>query len=810
MRRTVLFVCALFVLGIFSACSGTDSGVGPDLTPETGSGEVDSTPDVPEGETPPREMPGPYCGDGACLPDEDCGGCPEDCGVCCGNGTCDSDLGEECIDCPEDCGDCCGDGLCDPEVLETCSSCPWDCGDCCGDGTCDTLAGESCLSCTVDCGACCGNGTCTPGHGEDCQTCTEDCGECGPECGDGTVDWELNEQCDDGNLEAGDGCDGGCQVEPAPAAPGDLVITEIMADPKAVYDLNGEWFEVYNATDKDINLNGWHLLDQALDFHEIFSLGGVVVPAGSYFVLAWEEGPDVNGGVTPDYVYRDFQLFNDSDTIILRSGDTIVDQVSYDEAFPRICGTAMNLAPDALDFLLNDAAENWCPSTNLLESGDCGSAGAVNPECVVVFCGDGNLDDGEGCDDGNLEDGDGCSSNCQPEPECGNGILEGGEHCDDGNVVPGDGCNADCHIESEDPVCGNGIVEGPGAGWPEGEATPGTEWCDDGNKVDGDGCSANCQLEDVKPWQCGNGVVEAANDEICDDGNTVDGDGCNKFCKLECNGVCEPCGQCCGDGYTTAGEMCDDGNLTDADGCSATCQTEQSMTRISGTVHFEGKHLPGDLVYIVAHKLPSWDPTGAEVLPGGAAGALELPAQFPMEYELTVGPGYHWVTVILNLGGELMAGIGEEDIWMTFSKGKAPTAIELTLGEHVQGIDFVLPEDGSAATSSASGTITYAGNVSPNDALYLVFSGEAPPSVLAVVTIKIKPVQFPYEYYAPYLVPWAYYIVGVLDKGDNAPTLDFTEPWGAYPSGESPKIVTVGQEQTLVGYDFELVEPPQQ
>jgi cysteine-rich repeat protein len=32
-------------------------------------------------------------------------------------------------------------------------------------------------------------------------------------CGDGTVDTEFGEECDDGNTDAGDGCDSACQNE---------------------------------------------------------------------------------------------------------------------------------------------------------------------------------------------------------------------------------------------------------------------------------------------------------------------------------------------------------------------------------------------------------------------------------------------------------------------------------------------------------------------------------------------------------------------------------------------------------------------
>jgi hypothetical protein len=95
------------------------------------------------------------CGDGTCQPEEDCTGCPSDCGDCpesCGNGTCE--VYEDCETCSVDCGTCwwCGDGYCDMD--EDCSTCAEDCGSCpflCGDGMCEHLLGESCSNCPTDC-----------------------------------------------------------------------------------------------------------------------------------------------------------------------------------------------------------------------------------------------------------------------------------------------------------------------------------------------------------------------------------------------------------------------------------------------------------------------------------------------------------------------------------------------------------------------------------------------------------------------------------------------------------------------------------
>jgi hypothetical protein len=108
--------------------------------------------------------------------------CPADCGRCeeCGNGYCETVVGEDCLTCAPDCGVCerCGDLYCD-EVTESCYTCPADCGTCagCGDGSCGS--GEDCASCSRDCGVCsvCGNSRCEPPY-ETCVNCPGDCGTC--------------------------------------------------------------------------------------------------------------------------------------------------------------------------------------------------------------------------------------------------------------------------------------------------------------------------------------------------------------------------------------------------------------------------------------------------------------------------------------------------------------------------------------------------------------------------------------------------------------------------------------------------------
>ena len=102
------------------------------------------------------------CGDGVCdsLVGEDTATCATDCpgDAFCGDGICDSLIGESGTTCPTDClaGGDCGDGVCDPGIGENTDTCPGDCliAAFCGDGNCDTAAAENCSSCDLDCGPC--------------------------------------------------------------------------------------------------------------------------------------------------------------------------------------------------------------------------------------------------------------------------------------------------------------------------------------------------------------------------------------------------------------------------------------------------------------------------------------------------------------------------------------------------------------------------------------------------------------------------------------------------------------------------------
>ena len=229
-----------------------------------------------------------------------------------------------------------------------------------------------------------GNEECDDGNIDDGDGCsslclTESFPPDEPVCGDGVQ--EGDEECDDGNLEDGDGCSAACTIEGI--APGDVVINEIMQNPDQVDDFSGEWFELYNNSNKDLDLIGCVISDNGTDSHTISSV--LNVQSGVYVIFGRSYNNILNGGISPDYVYSGITLGNADDEIILTCNGTEIDRAEYDGGpnWPDPAGKSMILANPNLD---NNIGVNWCESTSAYGAGDLGTPGAQNDVCGGITC----------------------------------------------------------------------------------------------------------------------------------------------------------------------------------------------------------------------------------------------------------------------------------------------------------------------------------------------------------------------------------------------------------------------------------------
>ena len=134
-----------------------------------------------------------------------------------------------------------------------------------------------------------------------------------------------------------------------------VVITEIMYDPVyPVFDDKGEWFEVVNATEEVIDINGWRLTSGSGSQHIIQNGAPLLLAPGQYFVFGNNKTESTNGGVEVHYQYPavDLVLGNTADSVILRNMyGQVVDSVPYDElaGWPEGVGASIELIHPHLD-----------------------------------------------------------------------------------------------------------------------------------------------------------------------------------------------------------------------------------------------------------------------------------------------------------------------------------------------------------------------------------------------------------------------------------------------------------------------------
>ncbi len=597
----------------------------PELCPNT---VVDPGEECDDGNALADDGCGPTCQDeDACNSDDDCPFgfvCGEDyCVYACGNGSVEPQLGEQCDDANTINGDGCSD-LCLLDDAELCGNNAINPGEECDDGNRESGDGcgpfcqyeDPCVNqgdcsdgyvCEDDlCQLACGNGTVQHDLGEQCDDgnvvpgdgCSDFCKLEGSLCGNTVLEPQEGEQCDDGNTIWDDGCDGECQLENPQLCGNTIVNPGEQCDDGNVVPGDG----CDQHCQRDLDHCGNNLIEP--EFDEQCDDGNLNASDGCGITCKLDD-PELcgntieNPGETCDDGNR---ISGDGCNEFCQDEELLCGNASvepgeqcdqYPSDRPRTCSyectncenpPSCPAAPANCHYVYEeeDIGPNGCPLT-------CGAILCVDP----TPCGNTVYEPaiGEECEDGNKVNGDGCSSTCTLENPalCGNNVQNPGEECDDGNTEAADGCDATCQIEPPcgpanscpSPLvcensfctylCGNGSLDG-------------IEQCDDGNVQNGDGCSSICIFTDPPGNNnlCGNGVTEQQLGEQCDDGNTSNEDECNNACEIICTLDAEcPSGQCtegvcesaCGNGdyEPELGEQCDDGNQNNADDCNNAC-----------------------------------------------------------------------------------------------------------------------------------------------------------------------------------------------------------------------------------------------
>ena len=172
---------------------------------------------------------------------------------------------------------------------------------------------------------------------------------------------------------------------------GDVRITELMAK---IDDNDGSWFELFNSTDHDVDLNGCTL--SSGDDEQFVLQAPLLISAGTYSVFASDRSnlellTLVAGEVAHQYRSADFELAGGPDAVSLSCNEVVIDTVSYASYRPGAAtqSRGWQLAPEVLDASATDKDISWCYTGLPILSEDylygddnVASPGRANPRCT--------------------------------------------------------------------------------------------------------------------------------------------------------------------------------------------------------------------------------------------------------------------------------------------------------------------------------------------------------------------------------------------------------------------------------------------
>ncbi|MEL6345891.1 MAG: lamin tail domain-containing protein [Myxococcota bacterium] len=176
---------------------------------------------------------------------------------------------------------------------------------------------------------------------------------------------------------------------------GDVIITELMIAPSAVTWYRGQWFELTNTTDDDIELKGLEVSNHLGE--SVTVSASLTVEAGEAVVFAVRDDIRINGGVLVDrrYSLLDLSLKARNGALTLSMDGDEIDHVSWSVA-PS--GASWQLSPEAFDGD-GEGFGAWCESIARFGDGDYGSPGATNDGCDEDDADEDGASAAEDCDD---------------------------------------------------------------------------------------------------------------------------------------------------------------------------------------------------------------------------------------------------------------------------------------------------------------------------------------------------------------------------------------------------------------------------
>lgn len=172
----------------------------------------------------------------------------------------------------------------------------------------------------------------------------------------------------------------------------DVVINEVMADPSLVADSAGEWVELFNTSDRSIDLRGWGLGDGDGTGPAMTIDAPLSIDPGEYIVLGVNDDPSTNGWVDVDYAYSwgDLQLINAGLSLYLIMGEVTIHSLGDTTPIDATPSTAYGRVGYWSSGFGTAPTDRWCDQqTDMTEAPHVGTPGALNDICGSMECVDG-------------------------------------------------------------------------------------------------------------------------------------------------------------------------------------------------------------------------------------------------------------------------------------------------------------------------------------------------------------------------------------------------------------------------------------
>ncbi len=222
-------------------------------------------------------------------------------------------------------------------------------------------------------------------------------------CGDGILDNDMGEACDDGNIIDGDGCSAQCLTE----------------ETEEVIEENQEGNDGDDGEEEPIDISVCG--DGTIDGSETCDDGNLEIGDGCSDSCNLETGfscsgtPSLCTATCGDGTVAGTEQCDDGN---IDNGDGCASTCVNEEVvfFDSVCGNHIVESGEECDLanlrgVLTDEHSGCDGTCHIMPGFTCSG----NPSICAAICGDGDILGSEWCDDGNTDNGDGCDSYCNIE-----------------------------------------------------------------------------------------------------------------------------------------------------------------------------------------------------------------------------------------------------------------------------------------------------------------------------------------------------------------------------------------------------------